>query len=86
VSQRVAQEIEHLLATLGLTLTSSLRSSSYGFIWEMLHGSDLLSVMPRLMMAGDVMRGSLRVVPIPAPGLIFPRGWALPPQAHLFVE
>jgi DNA-binding transcriptional LysR family regulator len=92
VSQRVGQEIEHLLATLDLTPTASLRSSSYGFIREMLHGSDLLSVMPRLMMVGDVMRGSLRVValPIPAPdrpaGLILPRGRALQPQVHLFVE
>jgi LysR family pca operon transcriptional activator len=92
VGQRVGQEIEHLLATLGLTPTSSLRSGSYGFIREMLHGSNLLSVMPQLMMAGDVMRGSLRVVPLPiaatdrAAGLILPRGRALPPQVHLFVQ
>ncbi len=84
VTQRVGQEIEHLLSLLGIDPATSLRSSSYGFIREMLHGTDLLSVMPRLMMVGDLLRGTLRVVslPIPAPdrpaGLILPRGRPLP--------
>src|SRR3954452_21500530 len=49
ITQRVGQEIESLLAALGLAPATWLRSSSYGFIREMLHGTDLLSVMPRLM-------------------------------------
>ena len=53
VSQRVGQEIEHLLALLGLQPTTSLRSSSYGFIREMLHATDLIAVMPRPMMVGE---------------------------------
>jgi LysR family pca operon transcriptional activator len=91
VTQRVGQEIETLLSALGLTPTSSLRSSSYGFIREMLHGTDLLSIMPRLMMAGDLLRGTLRVVPLPITaedrhaGLILPRGRPLPPAGRLFV-
>lgn len=63
VTQRVGQEIETLLAALGLAPTASLRSSSYGFIREMLHGTDLISIMPRLMMAGDLVRGTLGIVP-----------------------
>ena len=47
VTQRVGQEIEHLLSLLGL-VPASLRSSSYGFIREMLLATDLISVMPRL--------------------------------------
>ena len=92
ITQRVGREIEHLLALLGIDPAASLRSSSYGFIREMLHGTDLLSVMPRLMMVGDLLRGTLRVVslPIPAPdrpaGLILPRGGALPPAALAFAE
>jgi LysR family pca operon transcriptional activator len=90
----VGQEIEHLLSLLGLDPTTSLRSSSYGLIREMLHGTDLLSVMPRLMMVGAVLRGTLRIVPLPitAPdrpaGLILPRagGHALPPAARAFAE
>ncbi len=88
VGQRVGQEIEHLLSRLGLVATSSLRSSSYGFIREMLHNTDLISVMPRLMMVGDLLRGTLRVValPIPAPdrpaGLILPHNRPLLPAGQ----
>lgn len=92
VTQRVGQEIEHLLSLLGLAPASSLRSSSYGFIREMLLATDLISVMPRLMMAGDLLRGALRVVPLPIPapdrpaGLILPRDRALPQAGSAFVE
>ena len=58
----------------------------------MLHATDLISVMPRLMMVGDLLRGTLRVVPLPIPapdrpaGLILPRDRALPPAGRAFVE
>ncbi|MGY2046749.1 LysR family transcriptional regulator [Methylobacterium sp. JK268] len=92
VSQRVGQEIEHVLSLLGLVPSASLRSSSHGFIREMLHASDLVAVMPRLMMAGDLLRGTLRVVPLPisAPdrpaGLILPFDRPLPSGGRLFAE
>lgn len=91
VSQRVGQEIEAVLASLGLAQASSLRSSSYGFIREMLLGTDLISAMPRLMMAGDLVRGTLAVVPLPVAGparpagLILPRHRRLPPAGLAFV-
>ena len=91
VSQRVGQEIEHLLALLGLVPTTSLRASSDGFIREMLLATDLIAVMPRLMMAGDLLRGTLRVVPLPiaAPdrpaGLVLPRDRALSQAGRAFV-
>ena len=44
----------------------------------MLHGTDLLSVMPRLMMVGDLLRGTLRVVPLPVPARDRPAGLILP--------
>jgi LysR family pca operon transcriptional activator len=92
VTQRVGQDIENLLGVLGLAPTAPLRSSSYGFIREMLHGTDLISVMPRLMMVGDLMRGTLRVVPLPitAPdrpaGLILRRERTLPAAGRAFVS
>ncbi len=92
ITQRVGQEIEHLLSLLGIDPAASLRSSSYSFIREMLHGTDLLSVMPRLMMVGDLLRGTLQVVPLPIPapgrpaGLILPRGGALAPADLAFAE
>ena len=78
VSQRVGQEIEHLLSLLGLASGVPLRSSSYGFIREMLLATDHLSVMPRLMMVGDLLRGALRVVPLPIPAPPRPAGLILP--------
>jgi len=67
VSQRVGQEIDQLLALLGLPRDVALRSSSYGFIRETLLASDAISIMPRSMMVGDLLRGALRVVPLPVP-------------------
>lgn len=81
VSQRVGQEIEQLLSMLGLTTAAPLRSSSYGLIREMLLATDCLSVMPRLMMTGDLLRGALRVVPLPIPAPPRPAGLVLPADA-----
>lgn len=92
VTQRVGLEIDHLLSLLGLDASVSLRSSSYGLIREMLHDTDRLSVMPRLMMVGDLLRGTLQVLalPIEAPprpaGLVIAAGRDLPPAARTFVD
>ncbi|MBP0495384.1 LysR family transcriptional regulator [Pararoseomonas indoligenes] len=92
VSQRVGREIEALLGMLELEPASSMRSSSYGFIREMLLATDLIAVMPRLMMAGDLLRGMLRVVPLPVPaprrpaGIIRPRDRAVPPAGDAFIN
>lgn len=80
VSQRVGQEIDQLLARLGLPSEVTLRSSSYGFIREMLLASDCLSIMPRSMMVGDLLRGTLRVVPLPVPAPPRPAGIILPAE------
>ena len=47
----------------------------------MLHATDLISVMPRLMMVGDLLRGTLRVVPLPIPAPDRPAGLILPGAA-----
>lgn len=80
VSQRVGQEIEQLLSLLDLAPAAPTRSSSYSFIREMLLATDCLSVMPRLMMAGDLLRGALRVVPLPIPAPPRPAGLILRPD------
>jgi LysR family pca operon transcriptional activator len=80
VSQRVGQEIDHLLGLVGLPRDVPLRSSSYGFIREMLLASDCLSIMPRSMMVGDLLRGALRVVPLPVPAPPRPAGIIRPAE------
>ncbi len=65
IGQRIGQEIERLLADLGLERAVALRASSVGFIREMLHATDCITLMPRIMMAGDVARGTIGVVPLP---------------------
>ena len=92
ITQRVGQEIERLMAQMGLDASAAFRSSSYGFIREMLLGGDSVAVMPRLMMVGDLLRGALRVAPLPLPaperpaGLIQRRDAKLSAPAALFVE
>jgi LysR family pca operon transcriptional activator len=92
ITQRMGQEIEALLDRLGLAPATSYRSSSAGFIREMLHGGDALAIMPRLMMLGDLLRGSLRFAPLPIDmperpaGLIRRRDGVSPPVERVFVE
>jgi LysR family pca operon transcriptional activator len=74
VSQRVGLEIDQVLGLLGLPRDVALRSSSYGFIREMLLASDCISIMPRSMMVGDLLRGALKVVPLPVPAPPRPAG------------
>ena len=58
----------------------------------MLHGSDLISIMPRLMMVGDLVRGTLRVLPLPITtpdrpaGLILSRDRPLSAPAQIFIS
>ena len=92
ITQRVGQEIERLLAQLGLEAATAFRSSSYGFIREMLLGGDCVAIMPRLMMVGDLLRGALRLAPLPIEaaerpaGLIRRRDAPLSAPAAQFVE
>jgi LysR family transcriptional regulator, pca operon transcriptional activator len=91
-SQRIGQEIEHLLEMLGVEPTAPLRSSSPGLIREMLHNTDSISIAPNLLMLGDLLRGTIRIasLPIPAPdrpaGLIVPRDRTLPLAAGASVQ
>jgi LysR family pca operon transcriptional activator len=77
---------------MGVPLNSPIRSSSLGFIREMMQSSEVVSIMPRLMLAGDLLRGSIRVcaLPIPTPsrpaGIIYRKDTPLPPSAQLLIQ
>ncbi len=74
MSQRMGQEIEHLLHARGLVPASCLRSSSVGFIRELLHTTDTLTVCPRMMMGGDLLRGTIQVVKLAVGTALRPAG------------
>ena len=68
LEQRMGQDVERAVAALGLEPASPpLRSTSLSFIRELLLGSDTLTVLPRMMLAGDLLRRAVRIVPLHVP-------------------
>lgn len=75
MEQRIGQEIDQLLASLGDMIPAPLlRASSGSFIREFVLSGDVLTILPRLMMAGDLLRGTIRVVPVAISGPHRPAG------------
>jgi len=64
VSQRVGREIDGLLAEIGVAPKQPLRSSSAAMIREILYATDSVAVMPHMMLAGDLLRGAMRLLPL----------------------
>jgi LysR family pca operon transcriptional activator len=92
LGQRVGQEIEHLVVRLGLEPIAPLRSNSDTVIREVLCATDSISIMPRFAFLGDVLRGTLRTLPLPIPvptrpaGLILPRDRMMRPAVRALVQ
>lgn len=75
VTQRVGREIEEALAGMKLSAPeASLRSNSLGLVRELILTTDMLAAMPRLMMAGDLVRGTIQLLPLPAKAPSRPAG------------
>jgi len=75
MEQRIGQEIDQLLASLSDMIPAPLlRASSGSFIREFVLSGDVLTILPRLMMAGDLLRGTIRVVPVAISGPHRPAG------------
>ncbi len=92
ISQRVGQDIERVLAALGVAGAGApVRTSSVSLIREMLLTGDALTIIPRNVLAGDIARGAIAVVKLPfaAPprpaGLIRLPGRTLSASAEAFV-
>lgn len=92
VASRLGQEIDQLLIAMQIDPTTPVRSSSLGFIRELVLSGEFVGVMPRLTLAADLMRGSIRVAPLPVPapsrpaGIIYKADRPLPPAALALVE
>ncbi len=66
ISQRVGQDIERVLASLGVTGAGApVRTSSVSLIREMLLTSDALTIIPHHVLAGDIARGGIAIVKLP---------------------
>jgi LysR family pca operon transcriptional activator len=91
-TQRVHRDIERFLQSLDLPQDNALRSSSLPLIREMLLSTDTIAVMPRLMMAGDLLRKAVREISGLAPPVMRHGGLILRPDrkfsrpARLFVD
>jgi LysR family pca operon transcriptional activator len=92
-SQRIAHDIDHYMAGIGLESSArSIRSTSRGFIREMLLASDMVTIMPRMVMGGDLLRGHVRLVPLAGPPMNRPAGVITNPRrgvsssAQLLIE
>lgn len=65
LEQRLGQEVDGVIASSGLIMPSSLlRSTSISFIRELVLTSNFVTILPRLMLAGDLGRGAAGIVPI----------------------
>ncbi len=65
LEQRMGQEVDQVLNAFGDRLPKPLlRASSLSFIRELILSGDVLAILPRLTMAGDLLRGTIRVVPV----------------------
>ncbi|GAB4064445.1 LysR family transcriptional regulator [Ancylobacter sonchi] len=75
LEQRLGQEVDSVLAYSNLLPgTPPLRSTSISFIRELILSSDFVTVLPRLMLAGDLTRGAVRLVPVALVSVSRPAG------------
>lgn len=86
-SQRVALDIASFLQAIGVEpKRTKLASTSISFIREMVLQTDAITVMPRLMMAGDVARGQVRTIDPPLRPPVRPAGIITNPRRGLTTE
>ncbi|OYY09164.1 MAG: hypothetical protein B7Y70_10695 [Rhizobiales bacterium 35-68-8] len=89
LAQRIGQDVDLAMHENGLKPEAPpVRASSTSFIREMLFATDHLTMLSRLTLVGDLVRGGLRLVPHPiatAPrpgGIILRDGTAIPPAVR----
>lgn len=63
-SERFGREIETFAERIGLRNSNLVRAGSVGFLCEILQVSDMITVLPALMVAGPLQRGILRALSI----------------------
>lgn len=74
VATRMERDVSDLLATIDLQPDRSIQSSSVGFMRELLLSGNYVSAIPRILVAGDLARDTLRILPIAMPPSERPAG------------
>lgn len=89
LAQRIGQDVDLALRETGLQPDAApVRASSTSFIREMLFATDYLTVLSRLTLVGDLVRGGLRLLPFPIVtgsrpgGIILRPGSTIPPAVR----
>lgn len=84
IGQRVGREIEPILASLGIAAGAAiLRTSSISLIRELLLTSDAVTIIPQHLLAGDLARGTVRILPVPLAARPRPAGLIRAPGRSL---
>lgn len=71
---RVASEIEEILETLGLSGSAAMLSTSYSFTREILVSTDAFTILPPMVLLGDLNRGTLAMRALPFEYALRPAG------------
>jgi LysR family pca operon transcriptional activator len=74
VGSPLEKEVLEILEALDLIPMQSLNSTSMGLTRELLIDGNFITVMPRILVAGDIVRGTLRLLPVAFPPVIRPAG------------
>jgi LysR family pca operon transcriptional activator len=85
ITQRVGQEIAGLMARLPPPAEAPVRSTSIGFIRAVLQESDMITIVPRSVMADDLRHGLVRETALPFDTALRPAGliYRADPPPHL---
>lgn len=68
------REVEHVLAALALMPEDGVHSTSMGLTRELLLAGKFVTLMPSILVASDMARGTLRPLPVKLPPLRRPAG------------
>ena len=92
VGRLFGQELDNLVLRLSNFRPNLVRAMSAGFTREIVHSTNTITLAPTLLMAGDILRGTIRIVPLdlqfpPRPsGVIYRADRPLLPAAHRFIS
>lgn len=80
---QIQNEIDAVVARLGLDIDPAVRTSSYSFLREILFVTDAFTILPPLLMLGDIRRGAMKVRALPIETPRRPAGVILAPKRKL---